>query len=224
MSISELDIKRLWGRAAGRCAYPTCGIDCLPFLDPGEPTVVGEMAHVIARKSTTLRRGRADAGDDTYDNLVLLCPTHHTYVDKAPEGTFTEQMLLQWKADHEVKIAATLASPLFRDRQSLNAFVRPLLIHNQVCWATYGPESLAAKANPLSNAAYFWPFRKLSLIVPNNRRIVMAAQTNPQLFSPTDYITACSFIEHAEGFERNCTFPTENVPRFPKDFGGLFDG
>jgi len=192
-------------------------------LDPTEPTVVGEMAHVIARKSVKLRRGKAAAGDDSYANLVLLCPTHHTYVDKAPVGTFPEAMLHKWKSDHETSVSKSLASPLFHNRASLNEYVSPLLIENQVCWAIYGPDSVTAKSNPLSNVAYFWPFRKLSLIVPNNRRIIKAVQANAKLFSSSEYRTACMFVEHAEGFERNCTSPTENVPRFPAEFKAMFN-
>ena len=193
----------------------------MPFLDSTEPTIIGEMAHVIA-KSTKGPRGGDTVGSDSYANLILLCPTHHTLVDKAPEGTFSEQMLLQWKADHESRVEASLKSPLFPDRSSLDQFVRPKLIENRVAWSTYGPDSETAKANPQSSAAFFWPFRKLSLIVPNNRTIISAIQANAELFSPDEYDIACRFVEHAEGFAQNCTQPTENVPRFPKEFGEMF--
>lgn len=222
MAISEPDIKRLWGKAAGRCSHPTCRIDCLPFLDLDDPTIVGEMAHVIARSSDG-PRGGSDPGDDSYANLILLCPTHHTLVDKAPEGKFTVEMLLEWKAAHERRIEASLAAPLFPDRAQLDEFISTKLIENKSCWATYGPESDAAKKNPNSNAAFFWPFRKLSLIVPNNRKLISAIQTNQKLFDYDEYRIACDFIEHAEGFERNCTVPTENVPRFPVEFGNMFN-
>jgi len=221
MAISEPDIKRLWGKAAGTCSYPTCGVDCLPFLDVGDPTIVGEMAHVIAR-STDGPRGRSAGGDDTYANLVLLCPTHHTVVDKAPEGKFTVEMLLQWKAHHESRIAASLAAPVFPDRAQLDDFIRTKLIENRACWSTYGPESGIAKSNPNSTAGLFWPFRKLSLIVPNNRQIISAIRSNSALFDSDEYRTACDFVEHAEGFERNCTTATENVPRFPVEFAKMF--
>jgi hypothetical protein len=222
MAISEADIKRLWGKAAGRCSYPGCGTDCLPFLDPTDPIIIGEMAHVIAR-STGGPRGGSNAGEDTYANLILLCPTHHTLVDKSPEGKFTVEMMLEWKGDHEGRIAASLAAPIFPERSALDAFIRTRLIENHTCWKTYGPESQSASNNRNSTAGLFWPFRKLSLIVPNNRQIISAIRSNQGLFTSAEYRTACDFIEHAEGFERHCTTATEDVPRFPAAFGAMFD-
>ena len=222
MAISEQDIKRLWGKAAGICSHPDCNTDCLPFLDLDDPTIVGEMAHVIAKKESG-PRGRPGGGDDTYANLILLCPTHHTLVDKAPEGTFPAEMLLKWKSDHEQAIQRLLASPLFPDRTGLNNYIRSLLIENRTCWSTYGPESAEAKRNPNSTAGYIWQFRKLSFIVPNNRRIILAIHANKRHFDAADYKLACQFVEHAEGFESRCTKPVEGVPRFPAAFGELFD-
>ncbi len=132
MSISNTDIKRLWGKAAGRCSFPACDIDCLPFLDRDYPTTVGEMAHVIARSSDG-PRGRSTSGADSYTNLILLCPTHHRLVDKAPKDKFPVAMLLKWKADHERRIEASLTSPSFADRSQLDDFIRKNLIENHTC-------------------------------------------------------------------------------------------
>ena len=222
MAISEPDVKRLWGKAAGLCSHPDCNNDCLPFLDLDEPTVVGEMAHVIAKKEKG-PRGRPGGGDDTYANLILLCPTHHTLVDKAPQGTFSVETLLRWKADHEEHVTRSLNAPVFSDRDTLDAYIHSLLIANHTCWATYGPESSEAKRNPNSGAGHIWQFRKLSFIVPNNRKVISAIHTNRSLFDAPEYKLACQFVEHAEGFESNCTTPVEGVPRFPTAFGDLFE-
>ena len=85
MAISERDVKLLWGRAGGCCSKPGCAIDLTKEVEGGDDYVIGEMAHMIAR-SPDGPRGRAGGGDDTYANLILLCPTHHREVDKAPEG------------------------------------------------------------------------------------------------------------------------------------------
>lgn len=170
MTTSPADLKRLWGRAAGRCSHPECGVECLTFLESENSTVIGEMAHIVAR-SPAGPRGKSRHPDDGYSNLILLCPTHHTLVDKAPRE-FPAQMLLKWKAEHERAIHETLAARMFSDRTSFNDFAHKLLAENHACWATYGPESTAAQQNPNSTAGYFWPFRKLSVIVPNNRRLI----------------------------------------------------
>jgi hypothetical protein len=90
LSISEKDIKKLWGLAAGRCSYPGCAENCLPFLDCDTPTIIGEMAHVIAKKPKG-PRGQYESVSNNYGNLILLCPTHHRMIDKAEEGQFTIQ-------------------------------------------------------------------------------------------------------------------------------------
>ena len=222
MAIKPPEIKRLWGKAAGICSHPDCNTDCLQFLDADDPTIVGEMAHIIAKKPDG-PRGKASGGEDTYANLILLCPTHHTLIDKAPEGTFPEVMLQEWKTNHEAEISNRLASPAFRTREEIDEYIQFLLIENKTCWYTFGPESKEAQRNPNSNSALFWPFRKLGTLIPNNCRIRSAIQAHKNLFAAAEYRTCCKFFEHATGFERNAIMPTEGVPRFPADFGELFD-
>jgi HNH endonuclease len=111
MSINTKDIKKLWGLAAGRCSRPGCDEECIRFL-ADDPTVIGEMAHVIA-KSPKGPRGVQQGGEDTYDNLILLCPNHHSEIDKAPAGTFPPDTLRDWKKQHEREVAAAFVSPVF---------------------------------------------------------------------------------------------------------------
>src|SRR6266511_590655 len=103
MSISERDLKLLWWLAAGRCSKPGCPEECIKFLRAGEPTILGEMAHVIARKPGG-PRGKPGSGEDSYDNLILLCPSHHAEIDKAPQGVYTIDTLLEWKRAHESRV------------------------------------------------------------------------------------------------------------------------
>src|ERR1019366_4311808 len=103
MSINSKDTKKLWGLAAGRCSRPGCDEECIRLL-ASNPTVIGEMAHVIAQ-SPKGPRGVQQGGEDTYENLILLCPTHHSEIDKAPAGTFPPGILLDWKKQHEAEVA-----------------------------------------------------------------------------------------------------------------------
>lgn len=214
----QSDIKRLWGLAAGRCSYPGCDTACVDFLpDDPKPLIIGDMAHVIA-KSPTGPRSTSLGGPDTYSNLILLCPTHHRLVDQAPEGAFSPTELLQWKAEHEATVRLALTGPSFRDRHAFARYVRPLLIENKTTWSTYGPASMLARTNPLSSAADIWVLRKLDTIVPNNRRIINVIRKHRDVFDSDSYETACSFVEHAEGFERNCYRRSEDIPLFPQSF------
>ena len=216
MSIGEKDVKILWGRSAGRCSYPECTVSCIDFLN-GEGFVIGEMAHIIAR-SPRGPRGTSGGGQDRYDNLILLCPTHHKLVDKAPEGCFSENELREWKERHEQEIMDSLKSPAFKTLSELCRYVARLLIENKVVWKTFGPESSEATANPYSNLAKFWIFRKLHTIVPNNSRIINTITNNKMLFEIEFYGLACQFVEHAKGFEHSCYERLEGIPRFPERF------
>lgn len=222
MAISDPNIKRLWGKAAGRCSFPGCNQDCLVHLTSASPTIIGEMAHVIA-KSKGGPRGASEDGSDEYVNLILLCPSHHRLIDKAPPDSFSEETLLRWKHEHEKNVDARLKAPSFGDRVLLNQFVSKLLIENHACWSVYGPEGSAAKTNLNSELADIWAYRKLSLLAPNNRSIISAIRSNSGLFSAEEYAVCCLFFEHAEGFERNTIKPIEGVPRFPPGFKEIFN-
>lgn len=221
MAISQLDVKKLWGLSAGRCNFPGCSIECIPTLQ-GDATILGEMAHVIARQSGG-PRGTQTASNDSYENLILLCPNHHTEIDKAPSGTYTAEAILGWKHEHEKRIAESLSSPIFDSRMELAKYIQRLLIENRTIWSTFGPESSTAQSNPLSNAVDIWVLRKLDTLIPNNRRVILAIKNSRMLWETDDYEIACMFIEHAEAFERNCYERTENVPRFPTTFTGVLE-
>jgi hypothetical protein len=216
VTISEKDMKLLWGLAAGKCSEPTCGHDCIQFVKPGGPMILGEMAHVIA-KGAMGPRGKPGGGEDSYDNLILLCPTHHTLVDKA-SGNFPVDTLQGWKSAHEANVRRALSAPHFDSKKTLCGAVLRLLIENHAVWKTYGPESDEAKRNPASSAASLWTLRKLSEVIPNNRRIVNMVKGHSALFDPAEYTECCSFVEHAEGFEQNTYERREGVPRFPTRF------
>ncbi len=220
MSISEKDIKKLWGLAAGRCSCPGCEQECIRFLDANDPTVIGEMAHVIAKQPNG-PRGQVEGGSDSYENLILLCPTHHTEIDKAPAGTFPAELIQKWKAAHEERVRSSFLSPRQPNKKSLGEAIARILMTNKATWAQYGPESEEAQKNPLSNSAQVWELRKLDTLVPNNRKIIGLIQQNQDIFDLVDYPTCVAFMEHAEGFERNCYTLTEGTPRFPTAFEQL---
>lgn len=112
----DKDLKLLWGRAAGRCSMPECRIPlALPGLPAGRGSVIGRMAHIVARSPGGPRgRGEADpSASDVYENLVLLCPTHHSMVDADPI-TWTVERLQEVKRSHEVWVTEGLRTGLLR--------------------------------------------------------------------------------------------------------------
>lgn len=216
MAIAPTDIKKLWGLAAGRCSRPDCGIDCVAFFG-GDATVLGEMAHIIARQPDG-RRGVEGGGSNAYENLILLCPNHHTEIDKAPEGTFPVALLHEWKAAHEARVRAAWEAKAYATRAELFQEIGFLLADNFQIWKTCGPESDEAQRNPLSNAAQFWELRKVSQIVPNNAKICAALDGSRMLLTPEEYTVAAQFKAHAAGFAANAIERVEGYPRFPQAF------
>ena len=162
MGVSDKDIKMLWGRAAGRCSYPGYMTSCIDFF-ADETFLIGEMAHIIARQPAG-PRGIVGGGGNKYDNLILLCPTHHRMIDKAPLGNYPKKELIRWKERHEQDVEEALESPPFRTIGEVCRYIEKLLIENKTVWQTYGPESTEATSNPYSNLAQLWPLRKLERI------------------------------------------------------------
>ena len=69
------------------------------------------MAHIVARSADGPRGNRqvVTQEPDSYENLVLLCPTHHVEVDKNPDS-WPVQRLRAMKAAHESWVSNQLGS------------------------------------------------------------------------------------------------------------------
>jgi hypothetical protein len=103
------DIKILWGRSGNRCAI--CKIELTP---DGEEETIGEIAHIISQSSDG-PRGKEKLPlekRNDYSNLILLCPNHHSEIDKTPESWSTMR-LQQLKSEHEKWVSAQLEQGLF---------------------------------------------------------------------------------------------------------------
>jgi hypothetical protein len=220
VNISEQDIKKLWGLASGLCSAPGCQADCLPFLDQEQPTLIGEMAHVLPRSKDWTRGDGINAGDDAYDNLILLCPNCHTKVDKGPAHIYTRELLLQWKADHEAHRSA-LFVPRFQNLADLAEAIGRMLQENRLLWKNFGPESELAKQKPFSSGARIWAFQKLSTVVPNNTRIAKLLAAHKGMIPLNEWPLCAEFTQHASAFEQSAYHRMDSVPRFPNAFGVL---
>jgi hypothetical protein len=221
MPISHKTIKLLWASAAGRCSYPGCQENLVPLLKKSASTVVGEMAHVIGRTASAARNDAKVGGDDSYENLILLCPTHHTLIDKADKD-FPVDLLKQWKADWEGHVSASF--PQVVDRASLFHEIYYRLIENQRIHAEWGPTSDRATVSPQSSqSASYWQLRRLVVIVPNNHSIKNLLKANKHLLTPMEQTVSAEFIEHAEFFASHCIEPRDSTAYlpFPKAFSDM---
>lgn len=220
MAISDGDAKLLWGRAAGICSNPDCRADLTAVLEEARSYNVGEMAHIIAR-SEQGPRGTTGSGADTYENLVLLCPTCHRHIDKSPEGTFTVEQLHGWKNDHELAIRSLFSDKTFETFEELKRQVAMLLIDNNSAWENFGPQSKAAE-DPGSNTHKVWALRKLDLIIPNNRKIVNMIEANEHLLEVSVLKVFATFKSHVNSFEQNQYERVDQYVTFPNEFSEVF--
>jgi hypothetical protein len=220
MAISDNNSKVLWGRAAGICTNPGCREDLTVLIEGYRSFNVGEMAHVIA-KSPEGPRGESGGGSDEYDNLVLLCPTCHRKVDKAPEGMYPPESLHRWKIDHERTIRASGSNQVFSSVKELKTFVVRALAENSALWSSIGPKSETATTNPGSNLHEAWTLRKLDTIVPNNTKIVNAVEANINLLSEDEMLAFFEFKSHATAWERHQYQRLDAYPQFPTQFAEL---
>ena len=220
MAISDPDTKMLWGRAAGICSNPSCRADLTSLVEQGNYNV-GEMAHIIAR-SPEGPRGSGSGGSDSYENLILLCPTCHRHIDKSPDGTYTSEQLHNWKKEHENQIRASASEIRFKKREELFETVSKLLIENRSIWMEYGPESIPAQNDPGSNSYKIWDLRKLDTVIPNNNKVVNMIENNSGLLTAEEYQEFINFKMHTKSFEQNQYTRLDHYTTFPQSFARIF--
>jgi len=112
MGIKQKDIKLLWGRSGNRCAI------CKTELTQDASAVtssftLGEQAHIVGDKAGSARSTSPLTAEqrDSYHNLILLCPTHHTEID-SNEADWPIERLHQVKSEHELWVTETLSETI----------------------------------------------------------------------------------------------------------------
>ena len=103
MAISEKTRKILWGKSGNRCAL--CKQELIKDIND-RSTVVGEECHIVSSKEKGPRYRQLTNYDD-YENLILMCPTHHKIIDDN-ELTYTEELLRMLKRNHEQSVISKL--------------------------------------------------------------------------------------------------------------------
>ena len=99
-------IKILFGLSGNQCAHPECENAVIePPTARSDALVMAQICHIYAIKKDG-PRGKAGLTEEElnfHENLMLLCPNHHTVVDGQHE-TYTAEMLKQWKQEHEARV------------------------------------------------------------------------------------------------------------------------
>ena len=108
------DLALLWSHSGGRCGFPECPVICVEPANENDPSAtVGEIAHIKALSDSGPRAnpGLTLQQRNSYDNLILLCSTHHNQVDAQP-NTYTVEMLRTWKTAQEARYNDFLAQAM----------------------------------------------------------------------------------------------------------------
>ena len=152
---------RLFSASAGHCQKP----DCLKPLFPAEiggDKHIAEMAHVIPHGDTGPRHEERPAEEfeaDSFENLILLCPTCHTIIDKAPES-FPRSMILVWKSNHLPALAHKQGIIRYEDRRQAREAVVATMDESKSIWREFAPvEGARSEFNPESETAQIWSQR-----------------------------------------------------------------
>lgn len=139
MQISDKTRKVLWGRSGNRCAICKRELVIDATQDDDE-SVVADECHIISPQPSGPRHDPSFPPEklDAYENLILLCRTHHKMVDDQT-ATFTTDILRQFKANHAVWVSQQLASGqkpqpvrLRRVKQNIPSFLSRLTTGKEV--------------------------------------------------------------------------------------------
>lgn len=223
MAIKENVKRRLWASFGGFCAKPDCRADLFPFFETGEITNIEELAHVIGQEIKGPRGNNLMplSERDEFNNIILLCPTCHTKIDKNPT-LFPENTILEWKANHQQRIIDLFKIKQFESRKSIRRYIAPILYENKSIFNKYGPYSDNAKNDQLATEL-MWEMLAIQKVLPNNRIIEKTIECNLHLLTPDEFEIFTEFKIHREGFEYNKISGDVNaaVLRFPSEFENI---
>ncbi|WP_245848393.1 HNH endonuclease [Lentzea kentuckyensis] len=187
----------LWSESGGHCQNPSCRADLHGLV---ENTHVGELAHIIPASPDGPRAAEDPnlSEDDraVADNVLVLCPTCHTMIDKAP-GQYPSELLWEWKQRGKDARALAHGTPVLATRAAARALVQELLDANYAVFRLYGPvDDLFDDAR-----ADQWRRHLRETIIPNNQRLLRLLSANRALLTTDERSTADEFAVHVKELE-----------------------
>ena len=199
--IAENVKRRLFAESMGRCMNPDCQEEL--FINNSD---IMEKAHIGTYYETE---------DNSFENLIILCPTCHKKFDKA--GFINEDTIKRWKETRRKEL-----KEFFRIRFSsfdeLKEKIVPILNENYNIYNSYY----------LSNNKYLWD-KFEPKILSNNEKLKLLFENNLNLFQYhsnkmySNLEVIQNFIIHVEEF-KNTRYDEEKmrVVLFPKEINSIF--
>lgn len=200
-SISVYVERKLYAESMGKCMNPNCKKEL--FRINGD---VIEKAHIDPYCKTA---------DNSYENLVVLCPTCHTDFDK--NSAFTPDEVKSWKAIRKQELEQFFGIK-YNSFDELKEHVVPLLLENQTIYESYY----------LGDNRALWDKFEPRILI-NNRKLKTMFLANYSLFQThnnKDYSNLeCinQFNLHVEKFEATRS-DAEKIRKvlFPKEINSIF--
>ena len=217
---------RLFSEAAGRCQRPAC-LRLLFPTEMGGDKHIAEMAHVIPSGETGPRHEERPSGDyevDSFENLILLCPSCHAIIDKNPAG-FSRSMLLGWKRNHQVAVDHTQGIRTYKNRSQVREAFIAAMEENKAIWHSYAPsDGSYFEYDPESESSKNWDQRMRIVILPNHFLIQSIIKANIGLMTEAERQIFAQYQEHVRGLaERHlCDLPGGAI-RYPTGMNGVFE-
>lgn len=216
--------RRLFMDSAGYCQNP----DCLRELFPEEMgglTHIAERAHIIPYGNGPRIEQKSDANFEvnSFDNLMMLCPSCHTIIDKN-EKAYPRELLLGWKANHLAAIVKKQGIVEYATRKEVRQIIEAIMLENKSIWQTYAPiDGVYFEYDPESTSAQVWIKRVRSIILPNHFRIQNIIEMNTALMTSAEKIVFSRYKEHVRTLtERHIGEVSGGVVRYPTEMDGLF--
>ncbi|MDQ0220975.1 metallophosphoesterase [Peribacillus cavernae] len=100
-----------------------------------------------------------------------------------------------------------------------------LFNENERIWKQYGPQSLIALSNPISDLHKTWKLKCIEEIIPNNEKILSIILENIEMVPKEKRDILELYKTHVEGFKNNhlSSYPSQDVPTFPTSIKNIFD-
>jgi hypothetical protein len=221
---SDLTRLRLFADSGGFCQNPKCLRPL--FIDAGGQKLhIGEMAHIFAATERGPRTMPTLSTEDrgAYENLILLCPSCHTIIDKA-EDAYSDRMIQDWKEQHKARIAVAFGATFYPDRRTARQAIEPFLTENRAIFETYGPNQ-DYRVDPESDMALVWQRKVLSHILPNNHKLLAILDANRAHLTGAEREILERFRQHVDDLEhRHIAGRTASVgTTFPDGMGRLLE-
>lgn len=200
-SISAAVERRIYAESMGRCMNPECKAEL--FKESGD---IMEKAHIIPY---------CDTEDNSYENLIILCPNCHTNFDK--NGAFSVDEVKTWKQIRKDEFERFFSKE-YATFEELKSEVVPLLLRNQAIFENYY----------LGDRRKLWDVFE-GEILSNNRIIKSMLKHNTKLIqahsneSYSNLAIVQKFMIHIDEFEATrLSKEKEREVLFPTEINSLF--